>query len=98
MTVKLILYRQSSSLWSWLGFAATSAIYIVCYISLAGMAGVPHLSCHAVSIPQYDCIELASIPCKLLSLLRSMAAKDTVRYWAFCRNLHLTVLTESAMR
>ena len=40
VTVKLILQRQSSSLWSWAGFAATSAIYIVCYASLAGMAGV----------------------------------------------------------
>ena len=40
VSVKLILYRQSSSMWSWLGFAATSVIYIVCYFSLAGMAGV----------------------------------------------------------
>lgn len=40
VSVKLILYRQSSSLWSWLGFAASSLLYILCYASLAGMAGV----------------------------------------------------------
>ncbi|CAL5227742.1 g10758 [Coccomyxa viridis] len=38
VSVKLILFRQSSSLWSWIGFAATSVIYVLCYASLAGMA------------------------------------------------------------
>lgn len=48
--VKLILFRQSASLWSLLGFGATSLIYIVCYASLAGMAGVDLTICPNMSL------------------------------------------------
>ena len=50
MGVKLILFRQSASLWSLLGFGATSLIYIVCYASLAGMAGVDLTPCTNISL------------------------------------------------
>lgn len=50
VSVKLILFRQSSSLWSWLGFAATSVIYVACYASLAGMAGAIPSLCRGQSL------------------------------------------------
>ena len=50
MGVKLILFRQSASLWSLLGLGATSLIYIVCYASLAGVAGVDLTICPNMSL------------------------------------------------
>lgn len=40
VTIKLILFRQSSTLQSWLGFGLTSLIYVVCYSGIASMAGI----------------------------------------------------------
>ncbi|EIE24030.1 DUF788-domain-containing protein [Coccomyxa subellipsoidea C-169] len=38
VTLKLILFRQSRTLQSWLGFGLTSLIYVVCYSGIASMA------------------------------------------------------------
>ncbi len=62
MSVKLILFRQSSSLWSWIGFAATSVIYVLCYASLAGMAGATPLACNGTFVADENwCIVQAAL-------------------------------------
>lgn len=38
VSLKLILFRQSSTPQSWLGFGLTSLIYVVCYSGIASMA------------------------------------------------------------
>ena len=49
-------------MWSWLGFAATSLIYVVCYSSLAGMAGVTSLQSIGMQTCDFMSMRRTSVP------------------------------------